>query len=97
MTIIGKIHTLSVTRSGGAGAAVITLNRFEVADFSYESGFTTTTTVTKNDLVDYLAGDQYTIKIAYPTSSVPASSTTLANLVTTATNAINAAFPTDLA
>ena len=97
MTIIGKIHTLSVTRSGGVSAAVITLNKFEVADFSYESGFTTTTTVTKNDLVGYLAGDQYTVKVCYPTGSVPASSTTLANLVTTATNAINAAFPTDLA
>lgn len=97
MTIIGKIHTLYVTRSGGVGAAVITLNRFEVADFSYESGFTTTTTTTKNDLADSLAGDQYVVKVAYPTGSVPASSTTLANLVTTATNAINAAFPTDLA
>lgn len=91
MSIIGKVHTIVVNRTGAVGSPVISLVSFSVADFTYESGFTTATSVTKDDIAQTI-NDTYTVKVAYPTGSVPASSTTLANLVTTATSAITAKF-----
>lgn len=91
MSIIGKVHTIVINRTGASGSPVISLVSFNVADFTYESGFTTTTSVVKDDIAQTIS-DTYTVKVAYPTGSVPASSTTLANLVTTASSAVTAKF-----
>jgi hypothetical protein len=88
---IGKAHTITINRTGPVGSPVITLVSFSAADFMHEGGFVTTTSVTKDD-VAMTINDTYTVKVAYPSGSVPASSTTLANLVTTATNAVTAKY-----
>jgi hypothetical protein len=80
---LGKIHEITCVRNG-ASLVFMSLN---TADFQHEGGFTTATSVTKNDISASTA-DVYVVKIAYPSGSIPANSTTIANLVTAATSAV---------
>jgi len=85
MSLIGKVHLITVKRDGA-----LQLVNFEISDFLHEVGFTTATSVVKRNIADTV-NDTYVVKVAYPNGSVPATSTTIANLVTTATNAITSA------
>lgn len=83
MSLTGKIHEITCVRNG----ASLVFVSFSTADFLHEGGFTTATSVTKNDM-DGSTADVYTVKIAYPSGSIPANTTTIANLVTAATGAV---------
>jgi uncharacterized protein YijF (DUF1287 family) len=87
MSLTGKVHTITINRTGPSGSPVITLVSFSAVDFIHESGAATATSVTKDDIAMTI-NDTYTVKIAYPNGSVPATSTTLANLVTAASSAV---------
>lgn len=89
MSLAGKVHVITINRTGPIGTPVITLVKFDTADFIHEAGFTTATSVVKDDISQTI-NDTYTVKIAYPNGSVPATSTTLANLVTAASAAVTA-------
>lgn len=87
MSLTGKVHEITCVRNG-ASLVFIGVTTY---DFLHEAGFTTATSVTKNDVYASTA-DVYTVKVAYPNGSVPATSTTIANLITTATNAVTAKY-----
>lgn len=87
MSITGKIHEIACSRNGAA----LVFMSLETSDFLHETGFVTTTSVIKND-ISATTSDVYTVKIAYPNGSVPANTTTIANLVTAATAAVTAKF-----
>ena len=87
MSLTGKVHTITINRTGPTGSPVITLVSFTAADFIHESGATTQTSVTKDDIAMTI-NDTYTVKVAYPNGSVPANTTTLANLISTASTAV---------
>jgi hypothetical protein len=87
MSLIGKVYTILMKRVGGAATFV----SLETADFTHEAGATTSTSVVKFDTVG-TANDTYEVKIAYPNGSIPAGTTTITNLITTAANAVDAVF-----
>lgn len=87
MSLTGKIHEITCTRNGAALVFV----SLSTSDFVHEVGFVTVASVIKNDL-DASTADVYTVKIAYPNGSIPANTTTIANLVTAATNAVVAKY-----
>lgn len=87
MSLTGKVHEITCVRNGAA----LVFMSLSTYDFVHEAGFTTATSVTKND-VSASTADVYTVKIAYPSGSIPATSTTIANLVTAATNAVTAKY-----
>jgi hypothetical protein len=89
MSLIGKVQTIHTTRIAGN---LLSLDSYHADDFTHEAGFTTTTTVVKGDVTSAKIGDTYTVKVAYPNGSVPAGTTKLDDLVTTATAAVTAAF-----
>lgn len=91
MSLTGKVHEITAVRSG----SVLLFVGLRTYDFLHESGYTTTTSVTKDDVTASTV-DTYVVKVAYPSGSIPATSTTIANLVTTATSAVNTKYPTDL-
>jgi hypothetical protein len=91
MSLAGKIHTITINRTGASGSPVITFVGLQVSDFVHEAGFTTATSVIKDDIAQTI-NDTYTVKIAYPNGSVPAASTTIANLVTAASSAVTTKF-----
>lgn len=91
MSLTGKTHTITINRTGPVGSPVITFVKLETADFVHEAGFVTATSVVKDD-VAMTINDTYTVKVAYPNGSVPANTTTIANLVTTATAAVTAKY-----
>ena len=87
MSLIGKVHEITCVRNG----ASLVFMSLKVFDFVHESGFTTTTSVTKDDIYASTA-DVYVVKVAYPSASVPANSTTITNLISTATAAVTAKY-----
>lgn len=91
MSLAGKVHTITINRTGAVGSPVINFVSLSTADFVHEAGFTTATSVVKDDVAQTI-DDTYVVKVAYPNGSIPATSTTLANLVTTASAAVTAKF-----
>lgn len=87
MSLTGKTYEITCVRDGSS----LVFQSLVVTDFIHEVGFSTATSVTKNDIYASTA-DVYTVRVAYPNASVPATSTTIANLVTTATNAVTAKY-----
>lgn len=87
MSLTGKVHEITCVRSD-ASLLFVGVNTY---DFAHEAGFTTTTTVAKNDVYASTV-DVYVVKIAYPSGSIPANTTTLNNLVSTATAAVTAKY-----
>ena len=86
---IGKQFTVKVHE---VDANTLVLDRVIFDDFSHDSSFVAAaTSVVKEDFpaTDF---DAFIVKIAYPSGSVPASSTTLANLLSTASAAIRAKY-----
>lgn len=83
----GKMHEITCVRNG----ASLVFMSLSTTDFDHVAGFTTATSVIKNDIAASTA-DVYTVKVAYPSGSIPATSTTIANLVTTASAAVTAKY-----
>ena len=83
----GKMHEITCVRNGAA----LVFMSLVTTDFDHNAGFVTATSVTKNNIADSTA-DVYAVKIAYPSGSIPANTTTIANLVTTATSAVTAKY-----
>jgi hypothetical protein len=75
----GKLYTYDVSRTAG----VFSLDSIDIKDFSY-TGSPSTQTSWFIDDVALTADDRFVIKYAYPTGSVPASSTTIASILAAA-------------
>jgi hypothetical protein len=72
-------------------ASTLVLDSVTFKDFSHEVGFTTTTSVVKEDF-PVSAFDAFTVKLAYPAGSIPANSTTLTAMLQACSLAIRTAY-----
>lgn len=88
MSLIGQMFVIKIHEDD---SGVVVFDSVTITPFTHEAGAVTTTSVVKNDFTGS-ANDAYTVKFAYPNGSVPASSTTMATLLTNAQNAVNAQF-----
>lgn len=89
MSLQGKVYTVKVhTNSTNR----LVLDSLEIKDFTYESGAATVKTVY---VEDYPAGhlDTYRVQFAYIVADIPASSTSLATLLSNAQTEIAAVVP----
>lgn len=81
----GKTWTLSVESDG----TTATLTGIDTTDFTHGVGASTQTSVVRDDVIQ-TATDRYKVKVAYPSTALPATSLTIANLTNTALAAIQA-------
>lgn len=82
----GYQHTIKIHEDS---TGTVVLDSFARKAFTHDSSFTaSSTSVVKNDFVND-GNDAYTVQVSYPTGDEPATSTSLANLLTTAKDAVN--------
>ena len=78
-----KIHEID--------ANTLAIDSLSIRDIDVVAGFTTSTSVTKEDFPDSNF-DAFTVKFGYPMASVPASTLTLAQMLTACSTAIRAKY-----
>ena len=84
---IGVQHTIKIKEDPDTG--VLSLVSLQVAEFNHDGTFVATATSAVKEDFAGSPNDTFTVKVAYPNGSAPASSTTLATLVATAKTAVN--------
>lgn len=85
---IGKQFTYKAHEVDGS---TLVLDSVTFKEFSYEGSPGTVTSVVKEDFPES-DFDAFTVKIAYPSGSIPANSTTMANMLTAVSTAVRAVF-----
>jgi hypothetical protein len=86
--MIGKSYTIKLHETS---ATTVDLDSVVISEFSHEASLVAvTTSINKEDFPGDL--DTWRVKVAYPATLIPATSTTLAALLKVATDAINAKF-----
>lgn len=75
-------------------AGDVVFDSAKIVDFTHVPGFTGATTVSKTDFVG-TTNDAFTVQITVPNGSEFATSLSIADITTLATDAINAAFEPD--
>ena len=87
MSLIGKFFNIGIARKAGVASLV----SLKIDDFTHEAGATTATNAEKFDVIGS-SDDSYNVSIAYPNASVPAPTTSIADLISAATAAVDAKY-----
>ncbi len=82
---IGQMFVINIHEDD---TGTVIFDSVNITSFNHVAGFTTTTSVTKSDFTG-TPNDAFVVKVAYPSTSLPAGSTTLTNMLQTAKDAVN--------